>query len=144
MAWLLTRAREGVGGRGWLAVQTLQGSLSAVWTATIARKDAFFSIFRDLQDLHTFAPLQSQKFSKIYYFNLAIFWRLNTHFSAFFEIYKIITLNFQTNCKILQNLGKFCGFWKLLLNFHKILQQFCKISRILKIQLDYFVDIESC
>ena len=33
------------GGRGWLAVQTLEGSLSAVWTATLARKDAFFQHF---------------------------------------------------------------------------------------------------
>ena len=29
--------------------QTLEGSFSAVWTATIARKDALFRIFRDLQ-----------------------------------------------------------------------------------------------
>ena len=40
--------------------QTLEGSFSAVWTATIARKDSHFSIFRDLQDLHSFAPLQTQ------------------------------------------------------------------------------------
>jgi len=30
------------------------GSFSPVSTATIARNDAFFSIFRDLQDLYTF------------------------------------------------------------------------------------------
>ena len=42
------------------ARQTLDASFSAVWTATIARKDAFFCIFRDLQDLHSFAPLKSQ------------------------------------------------------------------------------------
>ena len=40
--------------------QTSDGSFSAVSTATIASKDAFCSIFRDLQDLHSFAPLQSQ------------------------------------------------------------------------------------
>ena len=45
--------------------QTFGGSFSAVWTATIARVGAFFSIFRDLQDVHSFAPLQIQKFSKI-------------------------------------------------------------------------------
>ena len=45
-------------------METLEGSFSAVSTATIARKDAFFSIFRDLQDLHSFAPLQTQKLSK--------------------------------------------------------------------------------
>ena len=36
--------------------QTLHGSFSAVWTATIASKDGFYCIFRDLQDLHPFAP----------------------------------------------------------------------------------------
>ena len=40
--------------------QTSDGSFSAVSTATIASKDAFFCIFRDLQDLHSFAPLESQ------------------------------------------------------------------------------------
>ena len=43
--------------------QTLDGSFSAVWTATIARVGAFFSIFRDLQDLCAFAPLRPQKFT---------------------------------------------------------------------------------
>ena len=43
--------------------QTLKGSFSAVWTATIARVGSFFSIFRDLQDYHSFAPLRPQKFS---------------------------------------------------------------------------------
>ena len=42
--------------------QTSDGSFSAVSTATIASKDAFFCIFRDLQDLYSFAPLQIQKF----------------------------------------------------------------------------------
>ena len=49
---------------------------SAVWTATIASKDAFFSIFGDLQDLHSFAPLQSQIlqiFRKFFRENLWIF-----------------------------------------------------------------------
>ena len=43
------------------ACQASDGSFSAVWTATIASKDAFFCIFRDLQDLHSFAPLRSKK-----------------------------------------------------------------------------------
>ena len=38
---------------------TLEGSFSSVSTATIARKDAFCSIFSDLQDLNSFAPLES-------------------------------------------------------------------------------------
>ena len=44
------------------AVSTL---FSAVSTATIARIGAFFSFFRDLQDQHTFVPLQAQNFSEI-------------------------------------------------------------------------------
>ena len=42
--------------------QTLEGSVSAVSTATIATKGSFCSIFRALQDLHSFAPLKTQKF----------------------------------------------------------------------------------
>ena len=37
------------------------GSFSAVSTPIFATKYSFCSIFRDLQDLHTFAPLQSKK-----------------------------------------------------------------------------------
>ena len=58
------------------ARQTLDGSFSAVWTATIASKDAFFCIFRALQDLHSFAPLQSQNlqiFCKFFRKNFRIF-----------------------------------------------------------------------
>ena len=44
--------------------QILRGSFSAVWTATIARVVAFFTIFRDLQDLNSFAPLRLQNFGK--------------------------------------------------------------------------------
>ena len=40
---------------------TLKGSFAGVWTATIARNDAFCSMFRDLQDLHSFAPLRTEK-----------------------------------------------------------------------------------
>ena len=56
--------------------QILRGSFSSVSTATIARKDAFCSIFRDLQDLQSFAPLKSQNFSKK---RLKIFVILNNH-----------------------------------------------------------------
>ena len=44
--------------------QTLEGSFSAVSTPNFATKASFFSIFRDLQDLQSFAPLRSPKFSK--------------------------------------------------------------------------------
>ena len=42
----------------------LAGSFSAVSKRNFARKYAFDSIFQALQDLHPFAPLQSQNFSK--------------------------------------------------------------------------------
>ena len=42
----------------------LKGSFSAAPKRNFARKYAFDSIFQSLQDLHTFAPLQSQNFSK--------------------------------------------------------------------------------
>ena len=42
----------------------LAGSFSAVSKRNFARKYASDSIFQALQDLHTFAPLQSQNFSK--------------------------------------------------------------------------------
>ena len=42
----------------------LAGSFSAVSKRNFARKYAFDSIFQALQDLHPFAPLQSQNFRK--------------------------------------------------------------------------------
>ena len=42
----------------------LAGSFSDVSKRNFARKYAFDSIFQALQDLHTFAPLQSQNFRK--------------------------------------------------------------------------------
>ena len=50
----------------------LAGSFSAVSKRIFARKYAFDSIFQALQDLHTFAPLQSQIFSKSQFENSAI------------------------------------------------------------------------
>ena len=43
---------------------TLDGSFSAASTPLIARLGAFFRIFQNLQDLHSFAPLQTRNFSK--------------------------------------------------------------------------------
>ena len=43
-------------------LQFLAGSFSAVSKRNFARKYAFDSIFQDLQDLHTFAPLQTRHF----------------------------------------------------------------------------------
>ena len=63
--------------------QTLQGSFSAVSTPLIARLGSFFSIFRDLQDFHSFAPLRTENFSKI----LPIF-------GTFHHIFKYFDRNF--------------------------------------------------
>ena len=45
--------------------QTVEASFSAVSKPIFASKYSFFSISRDLQDLHTFAPLQIQNLRKI-------------------------------------------------------------------------------
>merc|ERR1711907_787520 len=45
-----------------ISAKTFEGSFSALWVPTIARVGAFFHIFRDLQDLHFFAPLHTQIF----------------------------------------------------------------------------------
>ena len=43
----------------------MEGSFSSVSTATIASKDAFCSIFRDLQDLHSSRDLNFQNFANV-------------------------------------------------------------------------------
>ena len=48
----------------WIFLQTLRGSFSAVSTPIFASKYSLESSWRDLQDLHTFAPLRSQNFSQ--------------------------------------------------------------------------------
>ena len=85
--------------------QTLQCSFSSVSTPPIARVGAFFSIFHDLQDIHAFAPLQTQNFRKI--------------LSFFFEILQKIL-------KILQNFGQ------ILLDFHEISPEFHVNFELLK------------
>ena len=57
-SWLFIRPQRG--GQRLVGCQMLRGSFSAVRTATIARKDAFCMDFRNIQDLHSFAPLESQ------------------------------------------------------------------------------------
>ena len=48
----------------WKLKQTLRGSFSAVSTPNFASKYSLESSWRDLQDLHAFAPLRPQYFSK--------------------------------------------------------------------------------
>ena len=61
-AWL--RVRVSKIGKFCKICKFLAGSFSAVSKRNFARKYAFDSIFQALQDLHPFAPLQSQNFSK--------------------------------------------------------------------------------
>jgi hypothetical protein len=81
----------------------MESSFSAVSTAN---KDAFCNSFRDLQGLHSFAPLQSQKFSQISSDYLAIF----AANSAMFAICCSIS-SFPTPI-LMKVFRKFAKFWK--------------------------------
>ena len=60
----------------------LAGSFSAVSKRNFARKYAFDSIFQALKDLHTFAPLQSQNFTKKIGLNKQqISWKFSKNFA---------------------------------------------------------------
>ena len=74
---LPARLMTGGGYRLLASGQTLEGSFSAVWTATIATKYSFCSIFRDLQDYQNGFPI------------FAIFQCLCTVFSKFRKILPI-------------------------------------------------------
>ena len=63
-----------------ISAKTFEGSFSAVWVATIATKYSFCSVFRDLQDLHSFAPLQFQRFRK----------SLSNFLQSFLAIFKML------------------------------------------------------
>ena len=89
--------------------QTLEGSFSAVSTATIATKQSFCRDFRDLQDLQSFAPLRSQNFNKTS--------------SNFF----VFLLNFPTKIAIFQHFSS--NFDRILMNFY---QKFAEISKNLR------------
>ena len=55
-----------------LCGQTVQGSFSAVSAPIFATKYSFWSVFRDPQDCHTFAPLEIQidnKSFKVHHFS---------------------------------------------------------------------------
>ena len=56
-----------------ISARTFEGSFSAVWVPTVARVGAFFHIFRDLQDSHSFAPLHTQIFVNFSFLFLQFF-----------------------------------------------------------------------
>ena len=104
--------------------QTLRGSFSAVWTATIARVGAFFSVFQTVQDSpiirRNFAILRTnfQNFVKIsqsfanfckFSFNTAFFrCKFHRFFSEFHGMLGncLKSLNFEDFPEISQNLGR--------------------------------------
>ena len=88
----------------------LAGSFSAVSKRIFARKYAFDSIFQALQDLHPFAPLQSQNFRKKSVWKICIFlWNFNkkianvAKFAHFCQISKISVWESGRFWKMLQN-----------------------------------------
>ena len=78
--------------------QTLRGSFSAVSIATIATKYSFCKVFRDLQDLQSFAPLRSQNFNKNSFF-LSFF--LSLFFFFFFSFFFLFFFNARIGRKII-------------------------------------------
>ena len=101
--------------------QTLEGSFSAVSTATIARVGAFFQIFRDLQDFHPFAPLWTQNFNE----KLA---KISSYFTE-------ISQNF---AKFRSNFAKFQrNFIGISPKFHRICRAIFEISRSSEIFGDF-------
>ena len=67
----------------WKLNQTLSGSFSAVSKPNFASKYSLESSWRDLQDLHAFAPLRPQYFSKF-----------SSNFLAFSKLDILKSLNF--------------------------------------------------
>ena len=81
---------------------TFRRSFSAVSTPNFATKYSFCSIFRDLQDLHTFAPLQTKKSSQIFVNIFAIFVKFACNLSDFLVNFVNFRFDF---CRIFT---KFC------------------------------------
>ena len=121
---------------------TLRGSFSAVSTPIFASKYSLESSWRDLTDLHTFAPLRSQNFSQK---SSTFFreWILNFRFCFIFYVeFCIFSANFLWNfvrisrqipeksdvCRFcnriweskLENCRKFWNLWKLFNIIHYI------------------------
>ena len=98
---------------------TFDGPFSAVWTATIARVGAFWSIFRDLQDMQAFAPLQIQKFSKILYSKT--FENITGFFVNFAKFMQILHFAKWTWWIFVWIWWNFDELWWILMNFDEIL-----------------------
>ena len=102
---------------------TLEGSFSAVSTPPIARVGSFFSIFRDQQYLHTFAPLQiQQNFVESFAENFIKFCNFRSN-SSFFT--PLLIKNHRNFTRFLLN---FCREHPKLLHFDELLTKFHEFS----------------
>ena len=79
-------------------------SFSAVSRPNFTSKYSFFSIFQDLQDPHTFAPLHIQNLQIFSNFSLK-----NNEFSRFFQIFGEICLNLHFFAEIFTDFYRNCG-----------------------------------
>ena len=95
--------------------QTLEGSFSAVSTPIFASKASFCSVFRNLQDCHTFAPLETQnlhKFLSNFFIFLLKFQQKSRFFSNFHRILHQFQWNFlRISMNDLENVDKSLNFW---------------------------------
>ena len=103
-----------------ISARTFEGSFSAVWVPTIARVGAFFHIFRDLQDSHSFAPLHTQIFVNssfvfLHFFppNCIIFANFESISRVFEQILMKICRNFTGLKNASQNFGEISNFDEL-------------------------------
>ena len=129
----------------WISPQTLRGSFSAVSKPNFATKYSFCSIFRDLQDWHPFAPLQTQFFCKkssTILRNWMLNWTIiQSNFSSkllfLSQILMKFCRNFANVLKNIRNRWHVQKFGKILRNFRKFSEKLCKNSILFNI-------IQSC
>ena len=115
----------------WIFLQTLRGSFSAVSTPIFASKYSLESSWRDLQDLHTFAPLRSQNFSqksstffREWKMNFRFFFIFCVKFCYFFcEFFMKLCPDFATNSR---------KEWRVSLFQSNLRKQIRKLPKILK------------
>ena len=91
---------------------TCKGSFSAVSKPIFATKYSFCSIFRDLQDSHSFAPFQSQNSSKNVVTNLAKLKNFNFQFNSIFASSTLkLLFFFEISMKFHRNFTECQKFW---------------------------------
>ena len=109
----------------WKLNQTLNGSFSAVSKPNFASKYSLESSWRDLQDLHAFAPLRPQYFIEFFgVFKIRLtkkfdFFQTSSWFSLIFMKFARIFLDF------LENAEKRCNY-STFLDFDSILSWLCR------------------